>query len=75
MHIVHVSQWRVPVQLYGGSQRVVSWQAKAQAQLGHRITLVAPLGSACPGVEMIGVPHGSDFTPYILADADVVHFE
>jgi hypothetical protein len=74
MHIVHVSQWRLPVRLYGGSQRVVFWQAKAQARLGHRVTLVTPLGSTCPGAEVIGVPRGSDFTPYVPADADVVQF-
>jgi glycosyltransferase involved in cell wall biosynthesis len=73
MHIVHISQWQLPAKLYGGSQRVVTWQAQAQAQLGHRVTLLAPPGSTCPGVEVIGVPHGADFGTYVPADADVVH--
>ena len=73
MHIAHLSAWRVPVELYGGSQRVVHWQAKAQAALGHRVSLLAPAGSQCPGVEVIGVPPGVPFGRYIPADADVAN--
>jgi len=73
MHIVHLSAWRVPIALYGGSQRVVYWQAKAQAQLGHRVTLVAPAGSSCPGAEVVAVPPGQDPVPWIPPDAEVAH--
>lgn len=65
MHIAHLSAWRVPVELYGGSQRVVYWQVKAQTRLGHRVTLLAPPGSTCPGAEVAEVPPGASFTQYL----------
>jgi glycosyltransferase involved in cell wall biosynthesis len=73
MHIAHVSAWRVPVELYGGSQRVVYWQARAQAQLGHQVTLLAPPGSSCPGVDLIEVPRGAAYRDYIPSGAEVAH--
>lgn len=73
MHIAHLSAWRVPVELYGGSQRVVYWQAKAQAALGHRVSVLAPPGSNCPGVEIIAVPPGAPYAQCIPASADVAH--
>lgn len=73
MHIAHVSAWRLPYKLYGGSQRVIIWQARAQARMGHRVTLVAPAGSTCPDVTVVGVPQGDDFGRYIPADADVMN--
>lgn len=73
MRIAQLSAWRVPVELYGGSQRVVYWQAKAQAQLGHRVTLLAPPGSSCPGVQVVPVPPGATYGSYIPRDAEVAH--
>ncbi len=73
MRIAHLSAWRVPVELYGGSQRVVYWQAKAQAQLGHRVTLLAPAGSTCSGVEVVEVPAGASYGRHIPAGVHVAH--
>ncbi len=73
MHIAHLSAWRIPVERYGGSQRVVYWQAKAQAQLGHRVSLLAPPGSYCPGVDVIAVPSGAAYADFIPSDAQVAH--
>src|SRR5262245_57956253 len=75
MHITHVSAWRLPVEGYGGSQRVVYWLAKAHAQLGHRVTLLAPPGSGCPGAEAIAIPPGARYSRYIPPDADVAHLQ
>jgi glycosyltransferase involved in cell wall biosynthesis len=61
MHIAHVCPWRLPVTLYGGSERVVYWQAKAQAALGHRVTLLALPGSSCPGADVRPAPAGADY--------------
>jgi glycosyltransferase involved in cell wall biosynthesis len=73
MHIAHLSAWRVPVERYGGSSRVVYWQAKAQAALGHRVTLLAPPGSTCPGAEVIEVPAGAVPGRYIPSTVEVAH--
>ncbi|MFQ5666297.1 MAG: glycosyltransferase [Candidatus Binatia bacterium] len=74
MHIAHLTAWPVPVARYGGSQRVVYWLAKAQARLGHRVTLLAPAGSTCPGVDVIEVPRGAAYTRCMPAGVDVAHF-
>jgi glycosyltransferase involved in cell wall biosynthesis len=73
MRIAHVSAWRVPVDGYGGSQRVVYWQARVQAALGHDVTLLAPPGSACPGVRVVEVPHGTPYASWLPATVDVVN--
>src|SRR5262249_36689713 len=73
MHIAHLSAWRVPVQVYGGSQRVVIWQAKAQMALGHRVTLLARPGSSCPGAEVIAVPDGAPYSRYLPDGVQVAH--
>src|SRR5713101_5683037 len=75
MHIAHLSAWRIPVERYGGSQRVVYWLAKAHAQLGYRVSVLAPPGSRCPGTEVIEVPRGADYGDYIPASADVAHLQ
>jgi len=73
MHIAHLSAWRVPIEFYGGSQRVVVWQAKAQAALGHTVTLLAPSGSTCPGVRVVEVPPGTSYGRLLPAGADVAN--
>src|SRR5438128_1986978 len=79
MHVVHVSRWRLPVQGYGGVPRVVFWLAKAQAEQGDRVTIIAPQGTRCPGAAVIELPPGpSDYSPYVSPvlppDAEILHF-
>src|SRR6185436_2655042 len=73
MHVAHICPWRVPVPLYGGSERVVHWQAKAQAALGHRVTLLARPGSSCPGAELIEVPPGARPEVHLPRGVDVAN--
>lgn len=73
VRIAHLSATRVPVTLYGGSQRVIYWQAKAQAALGHDVTLLAPPGSSCPGVRVIEVPPGARHSACLPAGIQVAH--
>jgi glycogen synthase len=73
MHIAHLCAWRVPVQGYGGSERVVYWLAKAQVELGHRVTLVAPRDSRCPGAQVVPLSRGSPDASVVPKDADVAH--
>jgi glycosyltransferase involved in cell wall biosynthesis len=73
VRIAHLSCTRVPVTLYGGSQRVIYWQAKAQAELGHEVTLLAPPGSSCPGVKVIEVPSGQEYGRLLPAGVEVAH--
>jgi glycosyltransferase involved in cell wall biosynthesis len=48
MHVALYSNSRLPVRGYGGTQRVVIWLARGLAELGHRVTLLAPAGSRMP---------------------------
>jgi len=73
VRIAHLSRTRVPVTLYGGSQRVIYWQATAQAELGHEVTLLAPPGSSCPGVRVITAPTGTRYSDYLPGDIEVAH--
>ncbi|MDQ2947591.1 MAG: glycosyltransferase [Acidobacteriota bacterium] len=61
------------MKLYGGSERVAYWQAKAQAALGQRVTLIAPAGSSCPGVETIDTSPGTPVGSLIPECCDVVN--
>lgn len=82
MHVVHVSPWRLPVDGYGGSSRVLWWLARAQVRRGDEVTLFAPPGSWLPGAQCIEVPEpprSASFTRWILdrlpPHADIVHWQ
>jgi glycosyltransferase involved in cell wall biosynthesis len=45
MHVALYTHSVVPVRGYGGTQRVVSWLTRGLAELGHKVTLLAPAGS------------------------------
>jgi glycosyltransferase involved in cell wall biosynthesis len=79
MHVALYTHSRLPVRGYGGTQRVVVWLARGLAQLGHRVTLIAPAGSAVPEATLVGLDAreisrpGFDVTPHVPADADLLH--
>jgi len=43
MHVALYTHSVVPVRGYGGTQRVVIWLARGLAELGHQVTLLAPI--------------------------------
>jgi glycosyltransferase involved in cell wall biosynthesis len=79
MHVALYTHGRLPVRGYGGTQRVVVWLARGLAQLGHRVTLIAPAGSAVPEATLVGLDPreisrpGFDVSPHVPADADLLH--
>jgi len=79
MHIALYTHSRLPVEGYGGTQRVVVWLARGLMELGHRVTLLAPAGSRVPGSELVALdPHeiaqpGFDLTPLLPASAEILH--
>lgn len=73
MHIVHVCPWQLPIKLYGGSERVAYWQAKAQAVRGHCVTLIAPVGTTCPGIGVVEIRPGLSVSALIPQTCDVVN--
>lgn len=55
MHIA-LSFWgRLPVEGYGGTQRIVVYLARGLAEMGHQVTVLAAPGSDLPAARMIVV--------------------
>lgn len=80
MHVVVASHHRLPVEGYGGTQRVVVALVRGLAALGHRVTLLAQPGTRVPeAAKVVDVPpkvlkdSGADLTPFLPDGADVVH--
>lgn len=80
MHVVVASHDRLPVEGYGGAQRVVVALVRALAALGHRVTLLAQPGTRVPEASrVVAVPpkilkdSGADLTPLIPDGADILH--
>jgi len=80
MHIVQFQHTRVPVEKYGGAQRIVVWLSQALVELGHDVTLLAGRGSNVPGVRVVEVDAedvrrpGFDVHRYVPGPVDVMHY-
>ena len=70
MHVALYSNSRLPARGYGGTQRVVGWLARGLAELGHRVTLLAPAGSRVREAEVTELHPRSVRKP----DFDLGHF-
>jgi hypothetical protein len=80
LHVVLYHPARLPVEGYGGTERVVVWLARGLAELGVRVTLLAAPKSSVPEATLVAVPPTSrknegrlDLTPFIPAGADILH--
>jgi glycosyltransferase involved in cell wall biosynthesis len=79
MHVALYFHGRLPVRGYGGTQRVVAWLARGLAQLGHRVTLLAPRGSWVSEAALVELESrrvrqaGFDIAPYVPPSADILH--
>jgi hypothetical protein len=79
MHIAVASHHRLPVQGYGGTERIVAALVRGLAALGHQVTLIAATGTKLPEASVVEVPPkrlrdpALDFTRLVPPDADVLH--
>jgi glycosyltransferase involved in cell wall biosynthesis len=80
LHVALYYPARLPAVDYGGSERVVVWLARALAEFGHRVTLLALPGSRVAEAECIAVdpgeafkPGGAELAPLLPDDVDIVH--
>ena len=74
MHILMVTQTRLPATRYGGVERVVWDLAKALVAGGARVSLLAPQGSHCDFATVIVRDPERPLLTHIPVDADLVHF-
>jgi glycosyltransferase involved in cell wall biosynthesis len=64
---------------YGGTERVVVALARGLAELGHEVSLIAPVGTKVPESTLIPVPPSRfgdptfDLTPLVPAGSDIIH--
>ena len=79
MHIALYTHSRLPVEGYGGTQRVVVWLARGLVELGHRVTLLAPAGSRVPEADLVPLDPfeilqpGFDLAPLLPASVEILH--
>lgn len=80
MHVGLVSNFRLPVTRYGGTERVVVWLARGLVALGHEVTVAAARGTRLPGLRVVELdvhpkqPPPPDLERLLPADVDVIHF-
>ncbi len=79
LHVALVSHHRLPVQGYGGTERVVVALARGLDALGHRVTLLAAPGTRVAEAAVVEAPPARildptvDLATLLPSDADVVH--
>lgn len=80
LHVLLYYPARLPVDGYGGSERVVTWLARGLAERGVTVSLVAYPGTSVPEARLIPIdpavaerPGGVDLTPLLPPSVDVVH--
>ena len=74
MHILIVNNTSIPVQQYGGTERVIWWLGKELVKRGHQVSYLVGPGSYCDfatGVHELN--HGIPFNQQIPSGVDVVH--
>ncbi|MEP6572219.1 MAG: glycosyltransferase [Gemmatimonadota bacterium] len=70
---------RLPIEGYGGTERVVVSLVRALTTMGHRVTLIAPEGSAVPPATVVPLRTKHldlktfDISPLLPPDADILH--
>lgn len=74
MHILIVSNTKIPVLKYGGIERIIWWLGKEYTQRGHQVTYLVETGSACPFADVKFIDHSIPFCDQIAENIDIVHY-
>jgi glycosyltransferase involved in cell wall biosynthesis len=73
MHILQVHNTVIPVQKYGGIERIVCWLGKELVRLGHKVTYLVPEGSTCPFAKCLVYDESKSINEQIPKNIDFVH--
>ncbi len=73
MHILIVNNTRIPVQKYGGTERVIWWLGKQLVKMGHQVSYLVAPGSYCDFAGVHILDHAIPFNQQIPLGVDVVH--
>lgn len=74
MRILLLTDYRLPVARYGGTERVVWYLAQELSRMGHAVTLMAREGTVCPFARVVAIDPGRRLTAQLPRDIDVAHF-
>lgn len=74
LHICLVERGVLPVNAYGGTERVVWYLARELSRDGHRVTLLAGRGSRCDFARVLPFDPEAPLTPQLPTDCDLIHF-
>lgn len=74
MKILIAIDSKIPVHLYGGTERVIWYLGKELKKMGHTITYLASAGSSCDFAKIIPYQKLRPIKDQIPSDTDVVHF-
>ncbi|MFN0037711.1 MAG: glycosyltransferase [Saprospiraceae bacterium] len=73
MKILLANNTKIPVHLYGGTERVIWWLGKSLARLGHEVTYLVKAGSSCPFAKVLILHDKKPLAAQIPDDCDIVH--
>lgn len=74
MHILIVNNTSIPVQQYGGTERVIWWLGKELVKKGHQVSYLVGPGSYCDfATGVYELNHAIPFNQQIPPEVDVVH--
>lgn len=74
MHILIVNDTVLPVQLYGGTERVIWYLGKELVKLGHKVSYLVKQGSYSEFARVIFIDETNPIINQIPEDVDIVHF-
>ena len=73
MHIMQVINHVIPAVKYGGTERVVWWLSEKLAELGHRVTILAPAESSCDFATVLPLDPQKSLDAQAPDDVDIIH--
>ncbi|TFH20926.1 MAG: glycosyltransferase, partial [Bacteroidia bacterium] len=73
LHILLVSNGKIPTPKYGGISRVIWYLGKELTQMGHRITYLVDKGSVCDFARVLPLDPSTPLARQIPGDVDLVH--
>ncbi len=74
MNILIVDTGVIPVNLYGGTERVIWGLGKELAKLGHKVSFLVKQGSYSDFASVIHIDENKPILEQIANDYDVIHF-
>lgn len=74
MKIVIANNSKIPVEKYGGTERVIWYLGLELTKLGHKVEFLVPEGSSCSYANVIPIDENKEIIEQIPKDTDVVHF-